>query len=38
MGGGKDFGGRVQALNLTVLLGSGQVRQSRVRAEFGLQF
>ncbi len=30
--------GRVQALNLTVPLGSGRVRRSRVRAVFGLQF
>ncbi len=30
--------GRVRALNLTVPLGSGRVRRSRVRAGFGLQF
>ncbi len=37
--GGKDFGlGRVRALNLTVYLGSGRVRQSRVRVGFGLKF
>ncbi len=29
---------RVRALNLTVPLGSGWVRRSRVRAGFGLQF
>ncbi len=32
-----DFGS-VRALNLTVPLGSGRVRRSRVRAGFGLQF
>ncbi len=39
-GGGGDIpgSGRVWALNLTVPLGSGRVRRSRVRAGFGLQF
>ncbi len=36
--GGGGISGRVRALNLTVPLGSGWVRQSRVRAGFGLQF
>ncbi len=40
MGGvwGGGISGRVRALNLTVPLGSGRVRRSRVRAGFGLQF
>ncbi len=37
-GGGGVISGRVRALNLTVPLGSGRVRRSRVRAGFGLQF
>ncbi len=37
-GGGGGISGRVRALNLTVPLGSGRVRRSRVRAGFGLQF
>ncbi len=37
-GGGGGISGRVRALNLTVPVGSGWVRQSRVRAGFGLQF
>ncbi len=38
--GGKKISGsrRVRALNLTVPLGSGQVRRSLVRAGSGLQF
>ncbi len=36
--GGGGISGRVRALNLTVPLGSGRVRRSRVRAGFGLQF
>ncbi len=43
LGGGGGISGRVRALNLTVRVGSGRVgsgwvRQSRVRAGFGLQF
>ncbi len=37
-GAGGGISGRVRALNLTVSLGSGRVRRSRVRAGFGLQF
>ncbi len=37
-GGGGGYFGSVRALNLTVPLGSGRVRRSRVRAGFGLQF
>ncbi len=38
VGRGGGISGRVRALNLTVPLGSGRVRRSRVRAGFGLQF
>ncbi len=38
LGGGGGISGLVRALNLTVALGSGWVRRSRVRAGFGLQF
>ncbi len=36
--GGGVISGRIRALNLTLPLGSGRVRRSRVRAGFGLQF
>ncbi len=39
MGGGGDFGsGSGSKFNCAARVGSGRVRQSRVRAWFGLQF
>ncbi len=37
LGKGGGISGSGRALNLTVPLGSGRIRQSRVRAGFGLQ-